>query len=139
MRASIRLVASVALAASVAACSLSSAGSLGTTANAPTGTITFSSPAGGETYQIGDTVTLAWSCADCANVPTGDYLQILAYDGTATYVLDDSAAFNDSTSWVAGTSLQSVSLLPGIYQMVAQDAGGYYQYTSKFFQLVAAP
>jgi hypothetical protein len=140
MRASIRLVASTALAGLVAACSLSSSGPLGTGGAAPTGTVTFTSPAGGETYQIGDTVTLAWSCSDCANIPAGDYLQVFAYDGQATYLVDDSAAFNDSTSWVAGTSLQSVSLLPGFYQMVAQDAGGYLAPVgSRFFQLVSPP
>jgi hypothetical protein len=140
MRASIRLVAASALAALVAGCSLSSAGPLGTGGNTPTGTVTFASPAGGETWQIGDTVSLAWSCSTCANLPAGDYLQILAYDGTSTYLVADSAAMNDSTTWVVGTTLQSVSLVPGIYQMVAQEAGGYLQPTgSRFFQVVAAP
>ena len=139
MRASIRLVASAALTGLVAACSLSSSGPLGTGGNTPTGSVAFTSPAGGETYQIGDTVTLAWNCSTCANVPNGDYLQIYAYDGTATYLVDDSAAMSDSTAWVAGTTLQSVSLLPGTYQMVAQDVGGYYQSPSKFFQLVTPP
>jgi hypothetical protein len=138
MRASMRLIVFSGLAGMVAACSLSSVGPLNN-GNAPTGTITFSRPAGGESYQLGDTVTLAWSCADCANVPTGDYLEILAYDGSATYLLDDSAAFNDSTVWVAGTSLQNVSLLPGTYLVVAQDAAGYYQDQSRFFQLVSPP
>lgn len=139
MRASMRLILSLAAVVAVAGCSLSSTGVTGTSTNAPTGSVTFTSPAGGETYQIGDTVTFAWSCADCTNVPTGDYLQIYAYDGVNTYLLDDSAAMADSTSWVAGTTLQSASLLPGFYQLVAYDAGGYYQSPSRFFQLVSPP
>jgi hypothetical protein len=139
MRAHMRFIVLSGLVASVAACSLSSMGPLGGNANVPGGTIVFSKPAGGETYQMGDSVTLAWSCPDCVNVPAGDYLQVFAYDGVNGYLIDDSAAFNDSTSWVAGTGLQRDSLAGGTYQIVAQDAGGYYQSPSRFFQLVGNP
>lgn len=139
MRVSMRLIISSAAVLGVAGCSMSTTGPLGSSGNAPTGTITFTSPAGGESYQMGDTVTLAWSCSTCANVPSGDYLQILAYDGANTYLVDDSAAMTDSASWVVGTTLQSASLLPGFYLMVAQDVGGYYQAQSRFFQIVPAP
>jgi hypothetical protein len=118
----------------IAACSTST-----TTPLVPSGTVTFTSPAGGETYQIGDTVELAWSCGDCANVPSNDYLEVFAYDGAGTYLLDASGQMTDSTSWVVGSSLQSVELLPGTYQIVAQDAVGYYTAQSRFFDVSAAP
>jgi hypothetical protein len=118
----------------IAACSTST-----TTPQVPSGTVTFTSPAGGESYQIGDTVELAWSCPDCANVPAGDYLEVFAFDGTGTYLLDGSGQMTDSTSWVVGSSLQSVELLPGTYQIVAQDAAGYYTAGSRFFDVTAAP
>jgi hypothetical protein len=118
----------------IAACSTST-----TTPLVPSGTVTISSPAGGESYQVGDTIELAWSCPDCADVPTGDYLEVAAFDGTATYLLDASGQMTDSTSWVVGSSLQSVELLPGTYQIVAQDAAGYYTAGSRFFDVTAAP
>ncbi len=90
----------------------------------PSGTVTFTSPAGGENYQIGDTVELAWSCGDCANVPAGDYLEVLAFDGLATYLLDASGQMTDSTSWVVGSSLQSVELLPGTLPDRGPGRGG---------------
>ncbi len=124
----------VASTVAVTACS-----STATNPQVPTGSVTFTSPAGGESYQVGDTVELAWSCADCTNVPTGDYLEVLAYDGVSTYLLDPGGQMTDSTSWVVGSSAQNVQLLPGTYQMVAQDADGYYAAQSRFFQIVATP
>jgi hypothetical protein len=117
----------------VSACQSSSTAPL-----VPSGSVTFTNPAGGETYQIGDTVQLAWSCPDCANVPSGDYLQVLAFDGVGTYLLDDTGQMTDSISWVVGSSLQNVELLPGTYQIVAQDAAGYYTAQSRFFDVAAA-
>ncbi|MCG6956493.1 MAG: hypothetical protein LJF04_10945 [Gemmatimonadetes bacterium] len=103
----------------------------------PTGTVAFSEPAGGEVYQMGDTVTWSWSCSDCTNVPADDYLQVFAYDGQGTYLVADTAQMTDSASWVVGTSLQNVTLLPGTYMAVAQDVDGYYQAQSRFFDLAA--
>jgi len=134
MRVSTKAILVAASTVAIAACSTS------TTAPAvPSGTVTFTSPAGGETFQIGDTVELAWSCPDCANVPTGDVLEVAAFDGTGTYLLDASGQMTDSTSWVVGSSLQSVELLPGTYQIVAQDAAGYYTAASRFFDVTATP
>jgi len=118
----------------IAACSSST-----TTPLVPSGTVTITSPAGGESYQIGDTIELAWSCPDCANVPTGDVLEVAAFDGTGTYLLDANGQMTDSTSWVVGSSLQNVELLPGTYQIVAQDGAGYYTAASRFFDVTAAP
>lgn len=138
MRTYMRFLMPAGLMAAVAACNMSTTG-LVNGGPIPSGTVAITAPTGGESYAIGDTVELAWSCADCANVPTGDYLRVMAYDGSSTYVLDDSAAFNDSTAWVAGSTLQNVSLLPGTYAVVAQDAAGYYSAQSSLFQLVSAP
>lgn len=137
MRAFPRILIASGLTAVVAACSLSSTG-LVNGGPIPSGTVAFTRPAGGETYQIGDTVELAWSCPDCANIPSGDYLQVLAYDGVSTYMVDDSAAFTDSTAWVAGSSLQSVSLLAGSYAIVARDVAGFFSAQSGVFQLAGA-
>ena len=126
-------IAVTAAAVLLAGCSVQSI----TTGNVPTGTVTITEPAGGETYQIGDTVTLAWSCPDCTNVPSDDYLQVFAYDGQSPYLVADTAQMTDSTSWVVGTSLQNVSLLPGTYLVTAQDVDGYYQAQSRFFQIAA--
>ena len=136
MRVLTRRIAFLALAGTLAGCSLQSAST--TSPNIPTGTVTITEPAGGESYQIGDTVPLAWSCPDCTNVPTGDYLQVFAYDGQAAYLVYDQAQMTDSTTWVVGTSLQNVSLLPGTYVVTAQDVDGYYQAQSRFFSIVAA-
>jgi len=134
MRITIKAIMVAASTVAIAACSTST-----TTPLVPSGTVTITTPAGGESYQIGDTIELAWSCPDCANVPTGDYLEVAAFDGTATYLLDASGQMTDSTSWVVGSSLQSVELLPGTYQIVAQDAAGYYSASSRFFDVTAAP
>lgn len=134
MRAIPRVLIASGLTAVVAACNLSSTG-LVNGGPIPSGTVAFTAPAGGETYQIGDTVELTWSCPDCANIPSGDYLQVLAYDGVSTYMVDDSAGFTDSTAWVAGSSLQSVSLLAGSYEIVARDVAGYFSAQSGVFQL----
>ncbi len=122
-----------ALAAATAGCNSSTTAPLD-----PIGTVAFTSPAGGETFQIGETVALAWSCPDCANVPAGDSLEVFAYDGADSYLVNGAGQLTDSMSWVAGTTLQSVALLPGTYQIVAQDAAGYYTAQSRFFQLKAA-
>jgi hypothetical protein len=103
----------------------------------PTGALSFDSPAGGETFQVGDTVNIAWTCTECANVPTGDYVQIYAYDGVNGYLVTDQGQMSDSASWVAGSSLESVELLPGTYQLVAQDADQYFIADSRFFEVVA--
>jgi len=134
MRSFIQVIVVATSALAVAACQSST-----TTPLVPSGTVSFTSPAGGETYQIGDTVELAWSCGDCANVPSNDYLEVFAYDGAGTYLLDASGQMTDSTSWVVGSSLQSVELIPGTYQIVAQDAAGYYTAQSRFFDVSAAP
>lgn len=134
MRRTTQAIIAVASASLLAACGTQST----TTPAVPTGTVAFSEPAGGETYQIGDTVTWSWSCTDCTNEPSGDYLQVLVYDGQASYLVADTLQLTDSTSWVVGSSLQNVSLLPGTYIALAQDADGYYQAQSRFFQ-VAAP
>ena len=136
MRVLTRKIAFLALAGTLAGCSLQSAST--TSPNIPTGTVTITEPAGGENYQIGDTVPLAWSCPDCTNVPAGDYLQVFAYDGQAAYLVYDQAQMTDSTTWVVGTSLQNVSLLPGTYIVTAQDVDGYYQAQSRFFTIAAA-
>lgn len=103
----------------------------------PTGTLSFNSPAGGETFTVGDTVAIAWSCADCTDIPTGDSMEIYAYDGVDAFLVVDGAQMSDSVSWEVGSSLDSVALLPGTYQLLAQDAAGYFVAQSRFFQLVA--
>jgi hypothetical protein len=133
MRRTFQGMIAVAAAGFVAACSTQTS----TGVVVPTGTVTFGAPAGGEVYQIGDTVTWSWSCPDCTNVPAGDYLQVFAYDGQGSYLVADTAQMTDSASWVVGTSLQNVTLLPGTYLAVAQDVDGYYQAQSRFFQLAA--
>ena len=134
MRRITKAIIAVAAAGLLAACSTQTT----TTPSVPTGTVAFSEPAGGETYQIGDTVTWSWSCTDCTNVPGGDYLQVLVYDGQGSYLVADSLQMTDSTSWVVGSSMQNVSLLPGTYIALAQDVDGYYQAQSRFFQVDAA-
>jgi hypothetical protein len=126
------LVASTAL----AACGTSSPTNV---VVSPTGTVAFTAPAGGETLQVGDTVALAWTCPDCANVPAGDYVQVAAFDGVSFYLVADSAQLTDSASWVVGTSLQGADVLPGFYLMALQDAAGYYTAQSRFFQVAASP
>jgi hypothetical protein len=103
----------------------------------PTGTLSFASPAGGETFLVGDTVTIAWTCTDCTNIPTGDYIQVYAYDGVNGYLVADQGQMSDSVSWVVGSSFESVELLPGTYQMIAQDADQIFITDSRFFQLAA--
>jgi hypothetical protein len=136
MRVMLRASAIIGLTALVAAgCNPSST----TSTQIPTGSIAFTTPAGGETFTIGDTVNVVWACDSCADVPVGDYVQVYAYDGVSGYLVDGSGQMTDSLSWVVGSTLQSVSLLPGTYQMVVQDAAGYYQTYSRFFQVVATP
>jgi hypothetical protein len=101
----------------------------------PTGTVSFTAPAGGETFQIGNTVTIAWSCSDCTNIPSGDSMQIYAYDGVNAYAVADNVQMSDNVSWVAGSSLESVDLLARTYQLLAQDVDGYFTAQSRFFQL----
>ncbi len=120
----------------VSAALLAGCNSSSTSPVVPTGTVSFGAPAGGESYQIGTTVTVAWSCTDCADVPSGDYMQIYAYDGVNAYLIIDGAQMSDSGPWVVGSTLESVDLLPGTYQLLAQDAAGYYAAQSRFFQLV---
>jgi hypothetical protein len=114
-------------------------GSSPTTVTPPTGTVAFTAPAGGETFVIGDTAAVAWTCSSCANVPTGDYMQLYAYDGSASYLVANGAQLTDSIGWAVGTTLQNVSLLPGFYVMVLHDQAGYYSAQSRFIQLAAAP
>lgn len=131
MRASVWMITFGASLALLAGCGSTTAPVL------PTGSLSFTSPAGGETFLFGDTVSVAWTCTDCANIPTGDYTQIFAYDGVNGYLVADNGQMSDSTQWVAGTTLVNVDLLPGTYQMVVQDADGYFSAGSRFFQLIA--
>jgi hypothetical protein len=103
----------------------------------PTGTLSFAIPAGGETFLVGDTVTIAWTCTDCSNIPTGDYIQVYAYDGVNGYLIADQGQMSDSVSWVVGSSFESIELLPGTYQLVAQDPQQYFIAQSRFFELTA--
>lgn len=82
-------------------------------------------------------MTIAWTCTDCTDIPTGDYIQVYAYDGVNGFPSVDQGQMSDSVSWVVGSSLESVELLPGIYQMVAQDPDQYFMTESRFFQIEA--
>ena len=77
------------------------------------------------------------TCTDCTNIPTGDYIQVYAYDGVNGYLVADQGQMSDSVSWVVGSSFESVELLPGTYQMIAQDADQIFITDSRFFQLAA--
>lgn len=133
MRGMLRASAIIGLVALAAGCNPSSTTSL----QLPTGSIAFTTPAGGESFAIGDTVPVVWTCDSCADVPSGDYALLYAYDGVGTYLLDGNAQLTDSLSWVVGPTLQNITLLPGIYQLIVEDASGYYQTYSRFFQLAA--
>lgn len=133
MRVMLRASAIIGLTVLAAGCNPTST----TSTTYPTGSFAFTAPAGGETFTIGDTVPVAWTCDSCADVPAGDYAQLYAYDGVSGYLLNNNAQLSDSVSWVVGSTQQSVVLLPGTYQLIVQDAAGYYQTYSRFFQVVA--
>ena len=104
----------------------------------PTGAVVFTTPAGGEDYEIGDTVQIAWRCEDCTNVPEGDIVQVATFDGNEFSLLISGAQLTDSLAWEVGTTLRG-ALLPGIYLMIVQDAAEYYFAQSRFFEVLPAP
>ena len=108
-----------------------------TTTAAPSGTLSITSPVGGEIFAIGDQVTVSWAC-DCSNIPAGDSVSVFVYDGASGYLIISSAGMSGTKTWTAGTTLQNVALLPGFYQVVLQENLGGAIVSGRLFQIVVS-
>lgn len=106
-----------------------------TASTQPTGSVSITQPVGGETFIMGQSVVIAWTCDACTGIPAGDYVNVFAFDGATGYLIATNASFTDTKVWVVGTTLQNVSLLPGFYVIVLQDAAGILYVQSRTFQL----
>ncbi len=106
------------------------------TSPSPSGTMTISSPLAGETYRMGASVIISWTCSGCTGFPTGDFVNVYVYDGYNAYLISTNALFTDTKTWTAGSTLQNISLLPGVYQIVLQDNAQIFTVGSGNFQLV---
>jgi hypothetical protein len=90
----------------------------------PTGQVSFIAPAGGENYQMGDTVQISWECALCQNIPEGDFVRIGAYDGADVFLLATGGELTDNVSWEVGSASDSTTMqLPRTVPLLRVGSG----------------
>lgn len=100
------------------------------------GTLTIVSPVGGEIWKIGTEVKVSWKCENCIGLPFDDYIAVFASpDGVNVSKIIDKASITDEKTWVVGTTLQNVALLPGSYRLLVADSAGYISVPTAVFQI----